>query len=94
MTVAPGAGRARVRLPASRLVISRTVAASSLPLTHCLSTFLDLLARFFSWQRYALPALTNGASGLAAYCSGREPPFSAVKLPARPYRPTIQNRFA
>ena len=27
------------------------------------------------------------------HCPGREPPFSAVKHPVRPYKNTIQNRF-
>jgi hypothetical protein len=32
-------------------------------------------------------------SSVSGHCPGREPPFLAVKRPARPHRSTIQNQF-
>jgi hypothetical protein len=37
--------------------------------------------------------LEVGLPGLARHCPGRNPPFLAVKRPARPYKSPIQTRF-
>jgi hypothetical protein len=41
----------------------------------------------------ALRAVIVAPNQPSPNCPGREPPFSAVKRPARPYKTAIQNRF-
>ena len=50
-----------------------------------------LMWTFAAW--IAIEAMMRASAFGSSHCPGREPPFSAVTRPARPYKTAIQNRF-